>query len=654
MADNITKEQATSMLMSGQLSPDAYGQLALQNGWEQPLPSKEQDTSALAQQLNSLPQVGAAGQTPGVAQNNPAMTPSSMASASAVQSMGSVPPVDVSKVGAANVPMPAPLDAKAVDAMVNVPAIPLNNQSYAQQLLNDLEARKSIETKKADILSRDALAVVGINDAARAEDATRLQEQEAMFKKVKDDVDARDQQLRALLQKEYASNIDPERWWNSKSTGGKILAGIGMILGGFGGGLAHTGRNPALEQINRAIDADIASQKSNIEKNFKVISELHGLDNDAFNRNQHELAWKNNFRMAALEHVKLDLATQAAKSNSEMVKQNAKEGILKVSAEQNEIRNKLYLQGVAAAQASAAQLRALQKDAQEATVKVMEKDGVDYETAEKAVYSSPRFRGLVNAGMGPVSIMEDRRNANLKGAAETAIAAKTKQLVAAGVKPEFAPQVAREQVYSDPMYAGVKDWAPKPIGVVVPKAKTGGETEEQVKQRTVNVTVQQTLPNGQVVTTTMPRLAANKKAADDYKEYSDSAPDVEAAFKDMEQAFKDNDRVTYNQKRAQLMDSMPKFMLGSGASGPTIAQAHETYGTLLPEFGAIQSAYKSINEHAPPITSIDPETITKGLNSVKSLINSRKETMERNTFADETPTHNLSGGKPVINFTPKK
>lgn len=61
------------------------------------------------------------------------------------------------------------------------------------------------------------------------------------------------------------SKVDPNRYWNSKGTGQKIGASIGLILGGIGSGI--TGQpNMALQVIDRAIDRDIESQKIDLSK----------------------------------------------------------------------------------------------------------------------------------------------------------------------------------------------------------------------------------------------------------------------------------------------------------------------------------------------------------------------------------------------------
>jgi hypothetical protein len=82
---------------------------------------------------------------------------------------------------------------------------------------------------------------------------------------------ARDYQTQdATLAKQFADNhIDPNRFYHNMSTGNKILAGIGMVLGGVGSGF--TGQpNPALEMMKQAIDRDIEAQKSDQNQAFTL------------------------------------------------------------------------------------------------------------------------------------------------------------------------------------------------------------------------------------------------------------------------------------------------------------------------------------------------------------------------------------------------
>lgn len=73
---------------------------------------------------------------------------------------------------------------------------------------------------------------------------------------------ARDQEL----QNAYMSkDIDPNRYWANKGTAGTIAAGLGMVLGGIGAGIGG-GSNPAVDAINKAIDRDIDSQRSDQSK----------------------------------------------------------------------------------------------------------------------------------------------------------------------------------------------------------------------------------------------------------------------------------------------------------------------------------------------------------------------------------------------------
>jgi len=66
------------------------------------------------------------------------------------------------------------------------------------------------------------------------------------------------------------SEIDPDRFWNSKSTFQKILGAISIGMGAVGGALTKTGGNAALDIINKAIDNDINAQKVNNEQKISL------------------------------------------------------------------------------------------------------------------------------------------------------------------------------------------------------------------------------------------------------------------------------------------------------------------------------------------------------------------------------------------------
>jgi hypothetical protein len=71
------------------------------------------------------------------------------------------------------------------------------------------------------------------------------------------------------LEKEYRENkIDPRRVIDNMTTGRKVVTAIGLIFGGMGGG--GTGKNAALDQLNKAIDDDILAQKNAQDKAYNL------------------------------------------------------------------------------------------------------------------------------------------------------------------------------------------------------------------------------------------------------------------------------------------------------------------------------------------------------------------------------------------------
>lgn len=66
-----------------------------------------------------------------------------------------------------------------------------------------------------------------------------------------------------LFNKVMQNKIDPNRLWNNKDTGTKIVNTIGLILGGLGASSATGGKNLAVEAMNHAIERDVDAQKAN-------------------------------------------------------------------------------------------------------------------------------------------------------------------------------------------------------------------------------------------------------------------------------------------------------------------------------------------------------------------------------------------------------
>lgn len=66
-------------------------------------------------------------------------------------------------------------------------------------------------------------------------------------------------------------HIDPKRYLDNMSTGGKISTAIGLILGGIGSGLTH-GPSLAFQYLQNQIDRDINSQKDDLGKKQNLLT----------------------------------------------------------------------------------------------------------------------------------------------------------------------------------------------------------------------------------------------------------------------------------------------------------------------------------------------------------------------------------------------
>ena len=102
------------------------------------------------------------------------------------------------------------------------------------------------------------------------------QEKQVGLAKISADTQSMIQERKAnsdkLFQDIMGSNIDPEHYWATRSTGQRISASIAMVLGGISVGINGGGENPALKNINAAIDRDIEAQKFNLGKKQTLLS----------------------------------------------------------------------------------------------------------------------------------------------------------------------------------------------------------------------------------------------------------------------------------------------------------------------------------------------------------------------------------------------
>jgi hypothetical protein len=101
------------------------------------------------------------------------------------------------------------------------------------------------------------------DELAKAYDSHALQ-MEALARNTKRYATAFQDEFDNLATGVKDAKIDPTRIWGNASTGNKILAGIGLILGGMGAGLAHQ-ENLAYKTLLHLIDKDVEAQKATLE-----------------------------------------------------------------------------------------------------------------------------------------------------------------------------------------------------------------------------------------------------------------------------------------------------------------------------------------------------------------------------------------------------
>lgn len=74
---------------------------------------------------------------------------------------------------------------------------------------------------------------------------------------------------------------DANRFMNNMGTGKKVTTAIGLLLGGLGGGIAHTGGNAAMDYLQSEIARDVDTQKENYQRQKNVYGAYMKLYDDS-------------------------------------------------------------------------------------------------------------------------------------------------------------------------------------------------------------------------------------------------------------------------------------------------------------------------------------------------------------------------------------
>lgn len=125
---------------------------------------------------------------------------------------------------------------------------------------SSLQSEKAIKNYMAQMNAASSAQVGAQQDYINQLQQAKTPDQMFQEYKAKDD---------QLLKHYMEQKVDPHRYLGNMSTGGKILAAVGIALSGLGAGAK--GQNLALQQINKAIDDDIKAQENEQGKAMSLL-----------------------------------------------------------------------------------------------------------------------------------------------------------------------------------------------------------------------------------------------------------------------------------------------------------------------------------------------------------------------------------------------
>lgn len=230
-------------------------------------------------------------------------------------------------------PSTTPSSGQTVAPQNQIPLAVKNAPPKQELPLKDqFDANNKIIAKSVE---NDDLATAKGFEARNEILSNQINQQQKMYEDYRTDQYNNTVQNNELYKNILASKVDPSRYWTSKGPFGKVLAGIGLVLGGASSGL--TGRsNPALDVIQNAIKEDINAQMNDQSKAMNLYK--MGLDRYKDRNSAYQFAqmYLNTATMAQIQK-------QANTTNSQIANNNAKAASAVLGNQNMQIREQLGL-----------------------------------------------------------------------------------------------------------------------------------------------------------------------------------------------------------------------------------------------------------------------------------------------------------------------
>lgn len=154
--------------------------------------------------------------------------------------------------------------------------VPDNSPSSSAPLINQAQQNVGQENAAESASAQNVQQAQGENANIYGQQAEQASHIQNKYEEIGNDLHNRFERTADGIEK---GQIDPNRWWDSKGTGSKILSAIGMLFAGAGTGVAG---HPELagQAIDNAINRDIDSQKANLGKQESLLSKYMDMYNN--------------------------------------------------------------------------------------------------------------------------------------------------------------------------------------------------------------------------------------------------------------------------------------------------------------------------------------------------------------------------------------